>query len=410
MVLRDESVFRNRSFSLFYAGQAFSYVGDGLRLIAVPLLVYHLTGSALSVGLTYTLELGPFAIFGLLGGSLADRLDRRKLMIACDLVRFVVVALFALGYALGFLSLPLLYGGIVLLSIAAAFFLGGQASSIPYLIGKDRATKAMSALLAAEQISQTVVPPIGGALFALLGPLPALAGNACTYLISQGSLAAIETLGPRAPSGLPTAREIGADIAIGFRQLWRDPAARALSSVLLLFNCFGWMIGAAFIPFLKRDFGASDAVVGYALGISAVGAALGSWLAGKVPASWPFGRVIAVSYAIDSLLFLPVMFVHRLDVAIVFLSLTERLRPLRDRADHRLAHAHHARAPRRPPFRRDAPRRAHRNGSGNADRRRARRSLRRPRPRSSLPDSGISRRPSWPQRSQPSGASAASGP
>lgn len=322
MVLRDESVFRNRSFSLFYAGQAFSYVGDGLRLIAVPLLVYHLTGSALSVGLTYTLELGPFAIFGLLGGSLADRLDRRKLMIACDLVRFVVVALFALGYALGFLSLPLLYGGIVVLSIAAAFFLGGQASSIPYLIGKDRATKAMSALLAAEQVSQTVVPPIGGALFALLGPLPALAGNACTYLISQGSLAAIETLGPLAPSGLPTAREIGADIAIGFRQLWRDPAARALSSVLLLFNCFGWMIGAAFIPFLKRDFGASDAVVGYALGISAIGAALGSWLAGKVPASWPFGRVIAISYAIDALLFLPVMFVHRLDVAIVFLSLT----------------------------------------------------------------------------------------
>ena len=151
MSTRVESVFSNRSFSLFYAGQAFSYVGDGLRVIAIPLLVYHLTGSALSTGITYALELGPFALFGLIGGSLADRLDRRRLMIACDFVRFSVLSLFAAGYALGLLQLWFLYTGIVVISIAAAVFVGGQASTIPYLIGKHRATKAISALLAAEQ-------------------------------------------------------------------------------------------------------------------------------------------------------------------------------------------------------------------------------------------------------------------
>ena len=69
-------VFSNRSFSLFYAGQALSFVGDGLRLIALPLFVYDLTHSALAVGVTYALELGPFALFSLVGGSLADRVDR----------------------------------------------------------------------------------------------------------------------------------------------------------------------------------------------------------------------------------------------------------------------------------------------------------------------------------------------
>ncbi|MBC5801394.1 MAG: hypothetical protein GIX03_04570 [Candidatus Eremiobacteraeota bacterium] len=53
-----------RSFRRYYIGQTFSYAGDGLRLIAIPLLVYRLTGSALSVGLTYALEFGPFALFG----------------------------------------------------------------------------------------------------------------------------------------------------------------------------------------------------------------------------------------------------------------------------------------------------------------------------------------------------------
>ncbi len=322
MSIGAQSVFRNRNFALFYVGQASGYVGDGLRLIAIPLLVYHLTGSALSIGITYALELGPFALFGLIGGSLADRLDRRRLMIACDFVRFLVMALFALGYARGFLTITMLYWGIVLLSITAAVFVGGQSSSIPFLIGKDRATQAVSALFAAEQISQTILPPVGGALFALVGPLPALATNAVTYLFSQASLVAIETLGPERPSGLPHIRDIAADVAIGFRFAWRDATMRAMSGFSLILNFFGFMAGAVMIPYLKRDFGASDAVVGYALGISAVGALLGSWLAGRVPATWPFGRVVIISYALDGLFFVPVMVTHNLSIAVGFFAIT----------------------------------------------------------------------------------------
>ncbi|GAC1303307.1 MAG: MFS transporter [Vulcanimicrobiaceae bacterium] len=322
MATHAQSVFRNRSFSLFFAGQAFGYVGDGLRLIAIPLLVYHLTGSALSVGVTYALELGPFAIFGLVGGSLADRLNRKTLMIACDGVRFAVMAIFAIAYARGSLSLGILYLGIVCLSIAAAIFIGGQASSIPYLIGKDRATQAISAMLAAEQMSQTILPPIGGALFALVGPLPALATNAVTYLASQLSLAAIETLGPERPSGLPNVREIANDVAIGFAYMWRDVTMRSLSGLSLAFNFFGLMTGAVLIPYLKRDFAASDTVVGYALGIGAIGALAGSYLAGRVPRSWPFGRVMIVAYALDGIMFVPVMVTHWLPVAVTFLAIT----------------------------------------------------------------------------------------
>jgi MFS family permease len=315
------SVFTNRSFRLFYAGQTFSYVGDGLRILAIPLLVYHLTGSALSIGVTYALELGPFALFGLVGGSLADRLDRRRLMLACDFVRFSILALFATAFAFKFLSLPMLYSGIAAMGVCAAVFLGCQASSIPYLLGKDRATQAMSVLLAAEQATSMVLPPVGGAMFALLGPFPALACNAVTYLVSQASIAAVDTFGPAAPSGMPSPRAVVSDVVTGFRMLWTDTPMRVMSSCSLCFNLFGFMFAATFIPFLKRDFGASDAVVGYALGIGAVGALIGSYLAGRVPRKWPFGRLLVIAYLIDGIMFVPVMFTHSLVVAIVFLTI-----------------------------------------------------------------------------------------
>ena len=136
------SIFSSPSFRQYYIGQALSLTGDGFRTLAIPLLVYHITGSALSTGLAYACELGPFALFSPIGGSLADRFDRRTLMIAADALRCAVLVAFAILYAMRVLSLPTLYGGLIIVSVAAAIFIGGQASSIPFLLGKDRGTEA----------------------------------------------------------------------------------------------------------------------------------------------------------------------------------------------------------------------------------------------------------------------------
>ncbi len=70
---RPASVFRSSAFARFYAGQTFSYLGDGLRTLAVPLLVFHLTRSATAVGWTWGLEFFPYAVVSLVAGSLGDR-------------------------------------------------------------------------------------------------------------------------------------------------------------------------------------------------------------------------------------------------------------------------------------------------------------------------------------------------
>jgi MFS family permease len=317
-----KSIFAERSFRFYYAGQALSLAGDGLRTIAIPLLVFKLTGSALSLGITYALEYLPFTLFGLVGGSLADRLDRRRLMIGCDFVRFAVIAFFALAYWRGSLTLPMLYAGIIVVSLTAAVFMGGQASSIPFLLGKERATKAIAALIAAEQISNLVAPPIGGVLFSLGGPLPALVVNACTYLTSQASLALVPTMGPEVPGGLPSLRELKDDIAEGFRFLGSDVAMRAVAFMSLGLNTFGMMALAVLIAFMKREFHATDTEVGVCLGLGAFGSVAGSLLGGAFSRKWPFGLSLCIAYAIDGLIFLPIVWAHALWVLVLFWNLT----------------------------------------------------------------------------------------
>lgn len=316
---RRESVFRSQGFRRYYVGQALSYLGDGLRTLAIPLLVFHLTGSAVSLGVTFALELLPFALFSLVGGSLADRLDRRRLMIACDALRCTIVAAFALALWRGLLTLPLLYGGVVLLAICGAVFLGAQSSSIPYLLGKERSKAAVAALVATEQGVNLVAPPLGGAIFGLFGALPALAINAATYLTSQISIASVASFGPEAPSGLPRLREVAADVAAGWRVLFGDPSMRALSFASGTMNMVGILGFVALIPFLKREFGATDQLVGLAFGSFALGSIGGSFLAGRT--HWPFGRAIVIAYLVDAVAWLPLAWAPSLPAAVAIVTL-----------------------------------------------------------------------------------------
>lgn len=304
------SVFSVRGFRQYFLGQSLSLLGDGLRTLSIPLFAYHLTHSALSTGASLICEIGPFSLFGLVGGSLADRLDRKKLMIACDAIRCAVMAAFAITYALGFLTMPLIYAGLVVISISAAAFLAAQSSSIPYLVGKERATEAVSVLIGAENFSNLVMPALGGALFAFFGPFPALVFNAATYLASQLSLMRIPSLGPETAPGLPSLRQVRNDIVLGFRTLLGDGGMRAQASLAFFFNLFGFGAYSILIPFLKRIFDATDRDVGFFLGVTAVGAMLGTVFATINARRWPFGRALVIAYAVDAVCFLPVVLTH----------------------------------------------------------------------------------------------------
>ena len=284
-----------------------------MRTIALPLLVFRITGSALNLGLTFALEWFSFGIFSLVGGSLADRVNRKRMMIGSDLMRFAIILSFALGYESRWLSLPLLYGGIVLHAICGAIFNGGQVTSIPYVVGKSRATEAVAALTGTESAVNTIMPPIGGALFGLLGPLPALVVNAATYLASIASLAVVHDLGPEESMGLPRFRHVLDDVKIGFQFLLADRSMRIASFCSLFANVFGMMQTTALVPFVKRDLDGSDFLVGVAFGALGAGSVLGAALAPRLHV--PFGKIVVAAYVLGWILYVPVAFTHNFTVA-----------------------------------------------------------------------------------------------
>jgi predicted MFS family arabinose efflux permease len=235
-------------------------------------------------------------------------------MLAADAVRFLIMALFCIALWRGVLTLPLLYTGVVLLSICAAIFLGAQASSIPYLLGKDRAKAAVAALVATEQGVNLIAPPLGGAVFGLVGALPALAINAATYLTSQLSIASVPSFGPERPGGFPPLAVIARDVAAGFRFVMGDPTMRTLTYSSTAMNAVAIFGFVAMIPFLKHEFGAGDQTVGVAFGCFSLGSVAGSLIAGRT--HWPFGRALVAVYVLDGLCWLPIIWTHSLLVAV----------------------------------------------------------------------------------------------
>ena len=316
-------VFSSPAFTRYFLGQGLSYVGDGLRTLSVPLLVYHITHSALALGGGLIAETLPFTLLCVVGGSVADRVDRRRLMIACDAVRCAVMLSFAIAFATHHLSVAGIYVGLTIISIAAAFFMGGQSSSITYLLGKVHAVRGTAALLSAETTSNLIAPPIGAALFNLFGALPAFIANAATYLVSQLSLASIpSSLGPDKPAGLPTFRELIADTRAGFRFVFTDRAMRAQAMIGLLLNTLGFGGFSILIPFLKRDFAATTYEVGFFFVITGVGALIGSLAAGYIDRRWAFGKMITIAYVADAVLFLPVLFARNMWVVAIFWAIS----------------------------------------------------------------------------------------
>lgn len=188
---RSHPLWRNTDFLVLVAGQAVSIAGNGASTLALPLLVLWLTHSVMQAGLLGAVRLIPYAALALPAGAWVDHCDRKRLMIACDAGRAVLMGSVPLVVALtGHLWLSQLYLVSLGEGILFVFFDLAETASTVQVVGREALPDAVAVSTTVANSAQLAGPLVGGALYAV-GRLVPLAVDALTYGASVLSLTQI---------------------------------------------------------------------------------------------------------------------------------------------------------------------------------------------------------------------------
>lgn len=211
-----------------------SNIGDGIALAAGPLLVASQTSDPVLVAAAGVLQRLPWLLFGLYAGAIADRVDRKRLVIAADLARALVIALLCVTIATGHVSIAVVLVSLLLLGIAEVFADTSSQTLLPMVVGsRDLGignARIQGAFLLANQI---VGPPIGALLFGL-GMVWPFVTQSVLVAASVVLLARIAT--PRGPVREVAAGHVLRDIREGIAWLLGNAAVRTLALVIVAFN------------------------------------------------------------------------------------------------------------------------------------------------------------------------------
>ncbi len=270
---------RNRDFTLLWTGQVCSELGASTSQLAIPLLVLGLTGSPTDAGLVGTVALVVGAVARLPGGAVADRWDRRRLMLASDGARLVASAGLAVAVVTGWVTVPLV---VVVVAVTAVFdvvFSPAETASVPRVVPAVQLAEAFARNEARTYVVTLAGPPLGGLLYGVGRAVPFVA-DTVSYLVSLLTVAAIRSPLQDRPGQRPPQR-LGADIREGVAQVLASPFLRALLVVAAPLNLA--IGGALFTTTITlRLAGTSAGLVGAAQGLIGAGGLLGAFAAASL--------------------------------------------------------------------------------------------------------------------------------
>lgn len=272
-------LWQNRDFKIVLLGQSISALGDAVTFTALPLLVVLLTGSGVAMGSVGVLQTLPDLVLGLPAGAIADRWDRRRMMLWSDVGRAALTATIPLSVLFG---LPTM--GVVLLVTAPinalrVLFMAAYTAAVPNLAGRDQVGRANGYSEAIFSLSFIVGPAIAGVLVGIIGAAPTLAIDAISFVVSAASLTLVRR--PLQGQRGPAQTHIVGQILEGLRYIRSEKTLRTV----IAFWGFVSVIGAPVVPvlifLLSHDRHLLPGVVGLVISGYGVGYLLGAVLAGR---------------------------------------------------------------------------------------------------------------------------------
>lgn len=180
----SRSVFRHRDFTLYQVARLCAVLAVQIESVAIGWQIYELTGSALALGYTGLAQFLPFLAFALLGGQLADRVDRRAILAVCQGV-MLLCSLLLLAFTLGHIrDVRFVYGVLVLFGTARAFHAPAGSALTPHLVPPEELTRAVAVSSTTWQVATIGGPAVGGILYGWAGATGAYAVSAALCALS----------------------------------------------------------------------------------------------------------------------------------------------------------------------------------------------------------------------------------
>jgi Na+/melibiose symporter-like transporter len=314
-----QSVWRNRDFVKFWVGQSLSQFGSQVTMLALPLAaIITLQATPVQVGALNALQNAPFLVLALFAGVLADRLERRRIMLGADVGRALVLGSVPLAAAAGLLRIEWLYAVALLTGSMTVLFQVCYQAYLPVLVPPRQIRQGNSALEFSTSLAQFGGPAASGALVQALTAPIAIAFDAVSFMLSAGSLALIRRR-PPPPPRTADASGVWSDIREGLGAVFRHPLLRSMGVAAAIFNLFFGSLLAVYTLFMARELRLSTAAIG--LVFTAVGPGL---LVGALTTSWlnrklPTGLVVAGAALVSDGVNLIIPFTHGSSAATVAL-------------------------------------------------------------------------------------------
>jgi len=272
-----------------------SSLGDGLRLAAVPLLAARLTQDPRMVALVAAAGGAAWLLFGLPAGALADRWDRRRIMVGCDAIRCVLAVALVASVATGHASIAVLMAVEFLLNATETLFYGAAEAAIPAVVGGPDLERANGRLQASTILGAGFVgPPVGAAVFVPAAAAP-FAADAVSFglasLLARGIRADLSPAGAARSVRRPLLREV----ADGLGWLWRHAELRTIMVLLVVWNLVESAVFAVMVLWSLRTLQLPEAGYGLLFAALAVGGVAGSLLAERAGRVLGPGRAMTAS-------------------------------------------------------------------------------------------------------------------
>ena len=282
-------------FKKFWIGQTISNLGSSFTQWAVPLLVYQLTHSALSLGVATAATFVPYLLFGLLIGAWMDRVDRKKAMILLDSANAIVILSIPLVAQFGHLTVGWIYVVTFIQSTIFIAFSAGEFAAIPSLVSKDDLVTANGRIQATFSAAQVAGPLLAGALLSVMPLTWVMSFDSASFAVSALSLSLVRASfnAPIDEAKEPT--KILHDVREGLRYVLSHPVLRNISVMMALINFVGASTYSQLVLFADVRLDASKRQIGLLFAAGSAGVVVTGLLAGRLRKRFSFTALAMTS-------------------------------------------------------------------------------------------------------------------